>query len=105
MRMTKGAPGFAGSPDTVSYLLSIANLANCFSGTTWDWTSCCPGPACCEPIQTAIKTTRMSSVDMPLPDGLLLRQRSTSMENRQTRRPDGPTVGTDGPGHGVDAEY
>src|SRR5438876_1942239 len=67
MRITKGAPAFAGSPDTVSYLLSIANLANFFSGTTWDWTGCCLGPACCEPTETAIKTTSMSSIDMPLP--------------------------------------
>src|SRR5215469_10304794 len=48
-------------------LLSIGKLENFFSGTTWDSTGWCAGPACCELTETAAATKRMSSIDITLP--------------------------------------
>src|SRR6266700_1785278 len=64
MRITKGAPAFAGSPDTVSYLLSLANLEKVFSGTTWCSTGCCPEKARCAPTETTIETTMPGSIQI-----------------------------------------
>src|SRR5712691_8028789 len=83
MRITKSSPAFAGSPHTVSYLLSKANLENFFNGTTLGWTGCCARPACCELTETAVKTTRMNRIDMPFAhDVLPLRQTGIPMGNR-----------------------